>query len=123
MEAAVILALEDVNAATSVLPNTVLKRVVKDSACDPGLGMKAFIGKRVNSGVARRGGDDVGMMRGKDKLPVRPGSLKMEVAAVGRGREGGAYFVQRLHSVFGGGDRGDGLEEKWDGGGNDCRLG
>ena len=44
MEAAVILALEDVNAATSILPTTALKRVVKDSACDPGLGVKSFIG-------------------------------------------------------------------------------
>ena len=66
MEAAVILALEDVNAATSILPTTALKRVVKDSSCDPGLGMKAFIGKRVKSGVAGRGGDDVGVTGGKD---------------------------------------------------------
>ena len=44
MEAAVVLALEDVNAATSILPSTTLERVVKDSKCDPGLGMKQFIG-------------------------------------------------------------------------------
>ena len=44
MEAAVVLALEDVNAATSILPSTTLERVVKDSECDPGLGMKQFIG-------------------------------------------------------------------------------
>ena len=45
MEAAVVLALEDVNAATSILPSTTLERVVKDSKCDPGIGMKSFIGK------------------------------------------------------------------------------
>ena len=45
MEAAVVLALEDVNAATDILPSTTLERVVKDSKCDPGLGMKSFIGK------------------------------------------------------------------------------
>ena len=44
MEAAVVLALEDVNAATSILGSTKLERVVKDDKCDPGLGMKSFIG-------------------------------------------------------------------------------
>jgi hypothetical protein len=47
MEAAVVLALEDVNAATSILPSTTFERVVKDSKCEPGLGMKSFIGKIV----------------------------------------------------------------------------
>ena len=47
MEAAVVLALEDVNAASSILPSTTLERVVKDSKCDPGLGMKSFIGKKL----------------------------------------------------------------------------
>ena len=44
MEAAVVLALEDVNAATRILPSTTLERVVRNSKCDPGLGMKLFIG-------------------------------------------------------------------------------
>ena len=62
MEAAVVLALEDVNAATSILPSTTLERVVKDSKCDPGLGMKSFIGKiarRVLTGYSRHLGASV----------------------------------------------------------------
>ena len=81
MEAAVVLALEDVNAATNILGSTKLERVVKDDECDPGLGMKAFIGKSCASGV------DVGSWGGdKGQMMTRGCRRRSFRAARGRRR-------------------------------------
>ena len=67
MEAGVIMGLEDVNAATAILPDTKLGRIVKDSKCEAGLGMRSFIGttRRVGGVVERDRAEGGGGGRGR----------------------------------------------------------